>query len=83
MTYWDSPTIKNRNITLVQGDIQAQNNALLQENKFINEGFDSPIDFAKEDMENRRKILRIFRYDPFEMDRETDKPALIAGRIPL
>ena len=81
LTYWDSPTIKNRNITLVQGDIQAQNNALLQENKFINEGFDSPIDFAKEDMENRRKILRIFRYDPFEMDRETDKPALYRNLV--
>ena len=81
LTYWDSPTIKNRNITLVQGDMQSQNDALLKENKFINEGFDSPIDFAREDMENRKKVLRIFRYDPFEMDKETEKPALYRNLV--
>ena len=81
LTYWDSPTIKNRNITLVQGDIQAQNDALLKENQFINDGFDMPIDFAREDAENRKKIIKIFRYDPFEGDRETDKPALYRSLV--
>ena len=76
LTYWDSPTIKNRGMTIIQGDSQAQQDALLYENQFINQGYDTPIDWEKEDAENRKKILSVFRCDPFEIEKEEDKPGL-------
>lgn len=76
LTYWDSPTIKNRGMTIIQGDVQAQQDALLNENQFINQGYDTPIDWEKEDAENRKKVLSVFRCDPFEIEKEEDKPGL-------
>ena len=76
LTYWDSPTIKNRGMTVFQGNEQLQNVALLKTNKFINQGYDTPIDWEKEDIANKKKILSLFRCDPFEIEDEADKIGL-------
>lgn len=85
-TYWDSPTIKNRNITIVHGEnneletklvydpdvltlVQAegQNNILSPNSveKSINPDA-PPLNWSKEDAQNKLKVIKIVGYDPWD-----------------
>lgn len=78
-TYWDSPTIVNRNITIVQGQNQDFEKKLInpEDNpELLKDGWDTPLDWEREDAENRKKIIRVYRYDPFEYETDEDKKAL-------
>lgn len=84
-TYWDSPTIKNRNITIVQGEnVDFEKKLINPEDLPVGrDGWDTPLDWAKEDAENRKKVLRVYRYDPFEFEPEEDKTALYRDLVAM
>ena len=59
LTYWDSPTIKNRVFT-EQEVLKDVNNNIVGE-------FKAPLHWSKEEVKLRKKIINILRYDPFEL----------------
>ena len=85
-TYWDSPTIVHRNITILQGESEDFERKLIDIddiNQNGTSGLYAPYDWTKEDAENRKKILRVYRYDPFEYESEEDKKALYRDLVAM
>lgn len=68
-TYWDSPTIKNRFYT-VDGYLKAFPPVFNPSN------YIAPIDWDKEEIKVKRKIINLMRYDPFENETEEDKKVM-------
>lgn len=64
-TYWDSPTIKNR----VFSDGEELKNS---SGKSVGL-FSMPLDWQKEEVLIRKKILKLLRYDPFENEEDNDR----------
>ena len=84
-TYWESPTIQNRNITILQGENVDFEKKLInpEDQKISKDGWDTPLDWDKEDAENRKKVIKIYRYDPFEFEPEEDKPGLYRDLVAM
>lgn len=85
-TYWDSPTIKNRNITIIHGKDSELETKLVYNQGILNNGtssisastdtFNTPLDWEREDALNRAKIIKTLRYDPFDDETEEDKKSM-------
>lgn len=83
-TYWDSPTIQNRNITILQGENVDFERQLVNPEELTNkDGWDTPLDWEKEDTENRKKVIKTYRYDPFEFEDEGDKKGLYRDLVAM
>ncbi len=90
-TYWDSPTIKNRNITIIHGENNELETKLVYDPEILNEkNFDNnifapinistkdtnqgaPLNWSKEDAQNKNKIMKIIGYDPWDYFEDEDK----------
>lgn len=59
LTYWDSPTIKNRVFT--------ENETLKDVNNNVVGEFKAPLSWSKEEVKLRKKIINTLRYDPFSL----------------
>lgn len=59
LTYWDSPTIKNRVFT--------ENETLKDVNNNVVGEFKAPLHWNKEEVKLRKKIINTLRYDPFSL----------------
>ena len=68
LTYWDSPTIKER-VFIQEDEIKDLSNKLVGE-------FKSPLDWDKEDIKVRKKIIKMLRYDPFINEKEEDRKGM-------
>ena len=64
LTYWDSPTIKNRVFTEEEVLKDVNNNVVGE--------FKAPLHWNKEEVKLRKKIVNTLRYDPFELYPEED-----------
>lgn len=64
LTYWDSPTIKNRVFTEAEVLKDVNNNVVGE--------FKAPLHWNKEEVKLRKKIVNTLRYDPFELYPEED-----------
>lgn len=73
-TYWDSPKIVNKGIE------EDDKNSEIKTDYF---GWDTPIEWSKEDADNRRKVLKVYRYDPFEDNAEEDRKALYRDLVAM
>lgn len=73
-TYWDSPKIVNKGIEGSDEESEVKTDYY---------GWDTPIEWSKEDAENRKKILRVYRYDPFEEDSDEDRKALYRDLVAM
>lgn len=86
-TYWESPTIQNRNIVIVQGQNEEFERKLISvedlPKQYSQDGWDTPLDWEKEDAENRKKVIRVYRYDPFEFETEEDKKSLYRDLVAM
>lgn len=78
LTYWESPNVQGRELVKIDELPDKQ-----KDNKKDNTGFDTPVSWAKEDAENRKKILRIFRYDPFTDAPDDEKPILYSDLVSM
>ena len=85
-SYWDSPTVVHRNITILQGESEDFERKLIDVDDIKQDGSSglyAPYDWDKEDVENRKKILRVYRYDPFEDESEEDRKALARDLVAM
>ena len=78
LTYWSSPIVQQREDVKIT-DVQEQKDDKAAE--FIKHGeeklgWDTPQTWEREDAENRKRIIRLYRYDPFEFEDETEQPVL-------
>lgn len=64
LTYWDSPTIKNRENT--------SDEAI----KRLLESTYCPLDWDQEDIKAKNKICKLLRYDPFEREKQEDRKGM-------
>lgn len=64
-TYWDSPTIKNR-VFSDGGELKNSSGKSVGL-------FSMPLDWQKEEVLIRKKILKLLRYDPFENEDDDDR----------
>lgn len=77
LTYWESPNVQEKDLVTIDELPDKQNK------KKDEIGMDTPIGWEKEDAENRKKILRIFRYDPFADAPEDEKPILYSDLMSM
>lgn len=85
-SYWDSPTVVHRNITILQGESEDFERKLIDVDDIKqngDSGLYAPYDWDKEDAENRKKVLRVYRYDPFEHESDEDKKALYRDLVAM
>jgi len=78
LTYWSSPVVQQREdvkITDIQENKEDKTSEFIKhgEEKL---GWDTPQDWDREDAENRKRIIRLYRYDPFEFEDEDEQPVL-------
>ena len=78
LTYWESPNVQGRELVKID-DIPDKD----KKEKKDEFGFDTPINWAREDAENRKKIMRIFRYDPFIDAPDDEKPILYSDLMSM
>lgn len=70
-TYKDSPSLLRLNELLEQ-----KNREIAEQTRKNNIEDEIPLDWSREDVMNKKKILRVYRYDPFEFENEECKKSL-------
>ena len=70
-TYKDSPSLIKINEIIEEKDKQMAEEIRRRDNEE-----DIPLDWSREDVANKKKVLRVYRYDPFEFESDENKKAL-------